>query len=526
MEATRRPSRARRAVLVVSALVAAALALGAWAYSSPVGSSPDDDFHLASIWCAAGESDQCEAVARADERAVSMGLIGTPGCFAFNPEASGACTLEWTQRGDLSVTDRGNFAGTYPPLFYAAMSVFAGEDIQLSVIVMRLVSAGVFLALLAAAFALLPVRRRPMLLWGAAATIVPLGMFVIPSTNPSSWALASAAVTWIALLGWFETRGRRRFGLGALAILAVLIGAGARADAGLFAAIGVGVVVILKAERSRAFWRASLLPLAMIVIAGAFWFTSGQSEAASGGLGSGDGLSLADSIVLALSNTALVPGLWAGAIWGPLGWLDTAMPVAVVFLTVLVLGGLVFAGVAKRDLRKRLAVLLVVLALWFIPVYLLVRSEAYVGAQVQPRYILPLLMMLAALLLLDRDGHLAIGRLPLWVAAIALSAANAVALHTNMRRYTTGTDGTSIDLGKDLEWWWQGMPGPMAIWAIGSLAFLVALALTTLPAIYRSSGASSTVLDTAEHDSSAETTSGSDVSTVTSPPQASAASQT
>ena len=32
----------------------AILALACWALASPVGSSPDDNFHLASIWCAGG----------------------------------------------------------------------------------------------------------------------------------------------------------------------------------------------------------------------------------------------------------------------------------------------------------------------------------------------------------------------------------------------------------------------------------------------------------------------------------------
>ena len=34
-----------------------------WALTSPPGSSPDDDFHLTSIWCAAGTQDgRCELV--------------------------------------------------------------------------------------------------------------------------------------------------------------------------------------------------------------------------------------------------------------------------------------------------------------------------------------------------------------------------------------------------------------------------------------------------------------------------------
>ena len=39
-------------ILGVIALLASVFALGvAWAVSSPVGASPDDDYHLGSIWC-------------------------------------------------------------------------------------------------------------------------------------------------------------------------------------------------------------------------------------------------------------------------------------------------------------------------------------------------------------------------------------------------------------------------------------------------------------------------------------------
>ena len=39
------------------AILSAILTLSGWALSSPIGSSPDDDFHLPSIWCGQGFRD-------------------------------------------------------------------------------------------------------------------------------------------------------------------------------------------------------------------------------------------------------------------------------------------------------------------------------------------------------------------------------------------------------------------------------------------------------------------------------------
>ncbi|MGA1784996.1 MAG: hypothetical protein ACO39R_06415, partial [Pontimonas sp.] len=43
--------RGNRLAGVALAFVLGLVGLGGWALSSPVGSDPDSDFHLASIWC-------------------------------------------------------------------------------------------------------------------------------------------------------------------------------------------------------------------------------------------------------------------------------------------------------------------------------------------------------------------------------------------------------------------------------------------------------------------------------------------
>lgn len=226
------PLRARILAIVVP--IAALIALLCWGISSPPGSGPDDDYHMASIWCAAGIADGiCEAGATAEERRLPAELLDAARCFAFHPEQSASCDVA---EGEMRTTERGNWAvGAYPPVFYSVMSIFVGEDFSASIILMRSVNALLYVGILTALYFLLPTRQRVPLLWGAAITAVPLGLFLIPSVNPSSWAVLSATGLWVAMWAFFEQTGPRKWVLAGVAASLVIIGAGARSDAAAYA---------------------------------------------------------------------------------------------------------------------------------------------------------------------------------------------------------------------------------------------------------------------------------------------------
>jgi hypothetical protein len=67
----------------------------------------------------------------------------------------------------------------------------------------------------------------------------------------------------------------------------------------------------------------------------------------------------------------------------------------------------------------------------------------------------------------------------LWLIGIGLIGANAISLHTNLRRYLTGLDENQVSLNFEIEWWWVQRPSPDAVlwlspnyvWLAGSLAF-------------------------------------------------------
>ena len=108
------------------------ISLSAWAVSSPVASSPDDDFHMVSIWCAGeGVASVCETSGQPTTRFVSPGLLESR-CFVFLPKQSASCQKEQDifHSTQLIESDRGSFTSNYPPLYYATMHLFAGSDIQ------------------------------------------------------------------------------------------------------------------------------------------------------------------------------------------------------------------------------------------------------------------------------------------------------------------------------------------------------------------------------------------------------------
>ncbi|WP_448809355.1 DUF2142 domain-containing protein [Agromyces bauzanensis] len=471
----------RRVIAGISASVLAFIALAAWAFASPVGASPDDDFHLISIWCGAGEREGlCEmpegAKPDSDSRMVPEELVSDSVCYAFNPAASAACQ-EGLDSTRLTETDRGNFEALYPPVYYGVMSVFASNDVQSSVLVIRLVNAGVFVGLLTALAWLTPAPRRAVLVLPVVVTAVPLGMFIIPSTNPSSWALASAATLWMAVFNYFEASGRRRWLFAGLAALALLIGAGARADAAVYAGLAIVGVLILQARRTRDFALAALVPVAFILIAIVFYRMAGQANAAVDGLSSeAPSGGLLGEIV---NNLFAVPDLWAGMLgrWG-LGWLDTQMPAIVWVSSLAAFAGVVFFGLGRDGTRKYVATGLMFAALWGVPTLLQTQTHAPVGAYVQPRYILPIAILVVGFALVkSREPGTELRLAQIVVLVLALGVANAVALHTNIRRYVTGLDASGANLSAGAEWWWSGVPTPMVTWIIGSAAFGLCLAV-------------------------------------------------
>jgi hypothetical protein len=180
-------------------------------------------------------------------------------------------------------------------------------------------------------------------------------------------------------------------------------------------------------------------------------------------------------IALLAYNILNAPTLWEGAFgsWG-LGWLDIELPSIVYLGSLAAFVSVAFIGFGNLDKRKFLALAAIGAALWILPVYVLTKGGSHVGIEVQPRYLLPLIILFAGVLLVKvRDQRFVLTRGQAYLVALALSVANFVALHFTMRRYITGIDFMGWNLDQGIEWWWAGFLSPMAVLIIGSVSFAV-----------------------------------------------------
>ena len=475
----------RRPPVLALAPVLAFLALLAWVFASPIGAGPDDDYHLISAWCAGATADQtCAPVAgEPGDHEISLELAEIS-CFGGHAEQSAACQdtiFDGDMADDTVVSDRGNFYGEYPPLYYAVMSVFTSGDLQLSALLMRVFTIALFVGILTALYLLLPAARRTTLIMGWLVTTIPLGIFLLASNNPSAWATIGVGTSWLALLGYFETTGRRRIALGAVYALGVLMAAGSRGDAAVYVGFATALVLVYAFRPRRDFFLTAVLPGVMGLVALGFLLLSRQAgagvigfaDAPDTGVAADAGTNaerLSEFGRLAY-NVLNAPFIWVGTLgeWG-LGWLDTGLPAIVVLsaIAAFVMAG--FLGIGRPGRRKAIMVGAVVVVLWALPVFVLQQGDDTVGEMLQPRYLLPLIVLLGGLLALD-------GSAERWtpgqvrIVAVALTVAHTVALHFNIRRYLTGAGDGGPNLDVAPEWWWNAPFSPMFVWIVGSLAY-------------------------------------------------------
>lgn len=477
-----RDSRRRFIARVLIGALLGFVALVGWSFASPIGASPDDNFHLVSIWCAPGERPGlCEATDNPDERSVLAVLANSSMCYAFQPEHNGNCDIPPT---GMTTTGHGNFIGLYPPVYYAVMSIFSTSDVQTSVLTIRIFNSALAVTLIASIYILTDRRLRSPLLWSILLTAVPMGTFLIASVNPNGWAIVSASTMWVAMLGFFRAPpGARKIALGVLSLVAAVMGAGSRGDSAAYTAFGALLVAILAFQKSRRYLFMLVIPVAVIVMGALFYLSSNQTgDAVNGDMAGGpqDKPSIIPSIIRTVLN---IPQLWVGNFGvQALAWNDVKMPAIVWFTAMLLYVGVAFWSLSfKRDPRATIAVILGAIAMVVVPSWVIAQNGVEVGVLVQPRYVLPLQALFMGMILNGiGDLRVLLGSVQRWIVVVGLGAANAIALYLTFRRFLTGTDYGGFDLSKHIEWWWTGLSIPPGVfWIAGSLGFVGLLLVVT-----------------------------------------------
>jgi len=241
---SRQPRRLLRRVLAgIGISLSAALALSGWALSTAVGAAPRL-MTTTSVACGAQVFLAPTVKSTPPDKGVMIPppLLVASYCLYHNSQQSAGCQpfLDGTDpREDFAFGHNNPSRSLYPNGFYMVGNLFKTDNIETTVVSIRLFNIAVFLSLLGALWLLLPTRLRVTLAWTWPIALLPLGMFLIPSTNPSSWAIIAVGTGWLALLGYLETNGWRSAGLAAIYLVALVLSVSSRVDSILFLGCGL-----------------------------------------------------------------------------------------------------------------------------------------------------------------------------------------------------------------------------------------------------------------------------------------------
>ena len=480
------------------AVIAASLA---WVVSAPVGSSPDEDFHVGSMWCPPPVDETgCQISTKDGEKAVMVPQSLAKEyvtCYAFDHDNSAQCALNASDE-ELAPTLRWD-DGNYPWGYYQFAHLFVQHSTNRAVLALRAFNALLAIGLLGAIIALADSGLRRAISVALTVAWLPMGFYFIAGMNPSSWAMTGTFAFAAALLASTRSEGRRRVGLVACALAGAVLACTSRGDSAFFLFV-ITVALAFAVPLSR-----RIVPeacLACVASAVGIWVMSRTNVAASH-LASGSNVSGESWWHIMYLNVSALPDYlrgFVGYLFGP-GWNDVSYQGTVSSGASLVVVALLAWSLRSLSWRRVLSALVVAGAITGVPVVIGMRGHFSNVEVYQPRSMLPLfavflLMLLAPSPARDEGGRSlgsrpfrvpqgVAGRVGTGLVAAVWALTNARALYLVIERYAFGhtAHGMPIDLStRNLsdgnEWWWPNAPvGPMAVWVVGALAGFVAIAL-------------------------------------------------
>ena len=484
-------------ILFFSGLVS----LGAWAFASPVGSSPDDAYHLGSMYCQSGENKYCQLPDDIEEWKGPDGKYGwqRPAMIPSGIVDSQCIQNDWqlgitsgSCQPDMSKTDKlklgGIDNGNYPPGYYWFMNHFISGNLTLFNIIVRAINSILFMSLLVSALLITNSKLSRALTLTIALSIVPVGFFMLASVNPSSWAIIGLTFFWVFQLEASSDNPKlNRLWSISFAFICLLIASLSRNDAALY--VFVSCIAILIVYSSQGFFKSPsrYIPLVISTVSSGVLFASyRQINSITGGK-----LEFVESgLTLLIQNTLELPMYLAGNFGYPgpeewplgLGSMSLDLPAIVPVTGLLCIGGVTIPRLFPlHKWRYSLSQILIFSAMVAVPL-LILQARGTVGIRaLQPRYLLPIIIVLIGFVILGSSKRMSLRSL--LVISTLISITNAISLNYTIRRYISGQETTDFNLNNNVEWWWEGLGiGPAKMWVIGSIA--ATIFIFSLAAIY------------------------------------------
>ena len=483
------------------------ITFGSWAVGSAIGSSPDEDNVLTTIWCGKNAANlratdalrinrettkfdggvkPATEFCRYDPKNYKYHLI--PSLVAAPQQcylSAGQDTSASCQKSVREFTVRKFFEAAVETNYISVARVFVGVDVEASVAKMRLFNSFLAAVLIISASAFFWKKNSDLLLaW--LAVIAPVTTFFIGSVNTSSWTLIGTSCFTFAFVAVLKNRRHSKIWLPAcaLSIFALWFTNSSRYE-GKYIILLLAAAILysefaprrLKLTKKTALMLSAILPVIYLIFgyfskpfaAGVNVFNDPRVEVSEGITTTANNLLVNNIITL----PRFITGFFGS--WG-LGWFELELTSTVWLFSLQAF--LLVVGFALRKSSNIHRLIFGALFAMMCVAILYANQQKFgkIGEYIQPRYFLPFFLGIVIIAAANKTERYP-NSLVITVAILA-TISNSIALRDTIRRYTTGQDVfISKSLNNPIEWWWQFGPQPETVWLIGTLAFAALWAL-------------------------------------------------
>jgi hypothetical protein len=465
------------------------LTFAAWSMGSAVGSSPDEDFVLTSIWCGSDSKNPstkyCKTDPEEDSSFLVSELVAKPHLCYVNQGDDFSASCQNGMAENIVSTQRYFRCDSLgrcnqPRYYFDTMRLLVGANIEMSVVKMRLLNSALAAVLISISINLNKAKAiESLIAWLVFAT--PFSLYLISSINSTAWAITATTLFSNSLseLSSPPTGAKKFYKNLCLLLFSVLLAISSRKET-IYIFIFLLALFLITNLKNKDFAIRSLNPRQRRYLYISIFFAI---CAAIFGLAT-----LFPQVEQIAFNADLVqPGshileaiirlpyfiLGYFGSWG-LGWFDFSVPQAS-WLFSLQASSLILFSMLRRS-KKALKLKFICFFSANLTLILLatILSGFQIGSVIQPRYFLP--FTLGCVVLFTNQKTKPLERSVLTIVMCLATLSNTLALRATLLRYTKGLDNLlATSLSESTEWWWQINLSPSIIWILGSISFPVTM---------------------------------------------------